>query len=168
MPPPTPCSLNCSKQRSGSKPLLTDEKHRDTKTQRHKGALLKKPWMRAFVPLCLCASVSFGTRFGFEPSGHCKITHPVYCPHAGHKKNAGPVVPAGQSGHSSLLLFSDYPAVPNADISCPDTFSVTRTALHNACQETEGSPESRSSARLHLSDGSNTRAGSLSVDCSRQ
>src|SRR5262245_35075963 len=128
--------------------------------------MLKKPWMRAFVPLCLCASVSlclcvfvplclcasvslclcvfvplclcasvsFGTRFGFEPSGHCKITHPVYCPHAAHKKNAGPVVPAGESGYSSLLLFSDYPTVPNADISCPDTFSVTRTAIHDACQ----------------------------------
>src|SRR5262245_26987401 len=34
------------------------EKHRDTKTQRHKGAH-PRFFLRAFVPLCLCASVFF-------------------------------------------------------------------------------------------------------------
>jgi len=31
-----------------------DEKHKDTEAQRR---ALTKPWMRAFVPLCLCVSV---------------------------------------------------------------------------------------------------------------
>src|SRR5262245_12623825 len=39
-------------------PKKSTEKHRDTKTQRHKGAL-QDFLMRAFVPLCLCVSVFF-------------------------------------------------------------------------------------------------------------
>jgi hypothetical protein len=72
----------------------------------------------------------------------------VYCPHAGHKKNAWPVVPHGKSCDSSLLLFSDYPTFPVADISRPDTFSVTHTALHPACEETKRTSERCCSARL--------------------
>src|SRR5689334_15368530 len=92
----------------------------------------------------------------------------VYCPHAGHKKNAWPVVPAGKPCGSSLLLFSNYPTFPDADISRLDTFSVTHATLHFTCEQTERSPESRRTARLRLSDCSNTCPRNLPLDFPRQ
>ena len=88
----------------------------------------------------LCVSVSlflFRTRSGFEPQVLEEEPTSVYCPDAGHKKNARPVVPSGESGYSSLLLFSDYPAFPDADISGSNTFSTPHTTVHRASEKTE-------------------------------